>query len=72
MGGGLMLAAAAWATYVVNWYLFLARTFPTRAPERHDQTDLLADLQGYAVAFGPLLVVVMGPAGLRAFRRGHL
>ena len=72
IGGGLLVATGAWAIYVVNWYLFLARRFPTAVPERRDLTALLADLQGYAMAFGPLLVVVIGLVGLRAFRRYHL
>lgn len=68
IAGGLLLAAAAWAIYAVNWFLFLSRTFPTSAPTRPDPTDF----QAYAVAFGPLLVVVLGLAGLRAIRRRHL
>jgi hypothetical protein len=58
-------SAAAWAWYVCGFYLFLAHEFPShRAPGRE---ALLADVQGWAVAFGPLVTVMVIIAARRLF-----
>lgn len=69
IGSGLLFAAGAWALYVVRWYLFLARAFPSGGAETQGSAAFLAGIQGYAVAFGPLLVVIVGLAVSRAFIR---
>lgn len=55
---GLLLASIAWALYVIGFYLFLAHTFPTREAENRSWTAILATVQGYAVAFGPLFLML--------------
>ena len=60
IGGGLFVGACAWAIYVSSFYLFLARAFPTEAPESAGPSAALASMQGYAVALGPLGVLIVG------------
>jgi hypothetical protein len=50
----LLATAIAWAAYVTEYYLFLARAFPVRRVEAHGWSALVASAQGYLVAFGPL------------------
>jgi hypothetical protein len=69
IGGGLLFAASAWALYVSDWYLFLAHAFQSGGAETQGSTAFLAGVQGHAVAFGPLLIVIVGLAVSRAFIR---
>ncbi len=54
---GLLLAGGCWAVYSSYWFLWLARSFPSPGPSRAGWA--LADMQGYAVVFGPVAIVAV-------------
>ena len=56
---GLIVVAIAWAVYSTNAFLFLAKTFPSPGPVKQNTPELIANIQGYAVVFGPLIVAVL-------------
>lgn len=68
---GVCLAAAlGWAVYVSWAYLLFTRMFPVGAVDMPRGIGaLLASLQGYAVAFGPLASVVVLSAAFHFVRR---
>lgn len=62
---GLLLAGGAWAAYSSLWFLWLAHNFHSTGSDRG---SVLADIQGYAVVFGPMVVAAVLIAA-RLFRR---
>jgi hypothetical protein len=65
---GFVATSVAWAAYVVNFYFFLARVFPTHG--REDRSLFLATAQAYLLAFGPLsLMLVVVAASILWARR---
>lgn len=55
----VLLAAIGWAYYASSFFLFLADAFPTSAGNSDGQGGLLASIQAYMVAFGPLIAAAI-------------
>lgn len=69
IGGSLVVVASAWAIYVSSFYLFLARAFPMEAREGDVSSAGLASIQAYAVAFGPLAILIVATSIWLLLRR---
>jgi hypothetical protein len=65
----LLVAGGCWAAYSGYWLLWLAHSFPSLSPDRGSGASVTADTQGYAVVFGPVMVVAMLFAFLARSRR---
>jgi hypothetical protein len=55
----LLFVGVGWATYSGNAFIFLARTFLTPRSVKYGLSEILANLQGYAVVFGPVIIAVI-------------
>ena len=55
----LLLIGAGWAVYSTNYFIFLARAFPSHTAAKYDVPELLASTQAYVVVFGPVLIAAI-------------
>lgn len=55
----LIVIGIGWAVYSANAFIFLAQTFPSPEPGKHDIRELISSVQGYAVVFGPVIVALL-------------
>ena len=55
----LLVAGVCWAVFAMQGLVFLARTFPTPGPVVNSPARILADLQGYALVYGPAFIAII-------------